>query len=293
MKYDLRKLAQMVSVARAGSFSRAAEELHITQPALSRNIAALERELGITVFERGRRGATLTPVGALAVEATEALLRQADSLEHNLELFSQGDAGHLAFGLGPMLGSMVLPGLGREFLSRRPALRLRAVIKPARELLQELLQDRIELFYCGREQLPSSPLISVQSMARMPIAHVVRRDHPLAGRARVKSADLRAYPFLAGVELPTDITSGELVCDNYHILRETALHSDSVWITSPRMIEAELAAGSLCRLNLVDRTGVTDTDICQVSRVGFRLSPAAERVRAYMLQFLLEDGDLT
>lgn len=283
MKYDLRKLAQMVSVARAGSFSRAAEELHITQPALSRNIAALERELGIRVFERGRAGASLTQVGALAVEAAESLLRHADGLAHNLSLLRSGDAGRLAFGMGPMLGSLVLPGLGREFLSRRPLLRLRAVIKSAEELQRELLNDRIELFYSGIQQLPVSRLLQVEHIARLPIAHVVRAGHPLAVQSRVGSGELQAFPLLSGVEMPTDIAgSGELVCDNYHILREAALHSDGIWITSPLMIEEDLATGALRELRLSSPERTRFTDICQVSRTGFELSPAAEHVRDYL-----------
>lgn len=293
MKYDLRKLAQMVAVARAGSFSGAADELHITQPALSRNVAALEKELGIKIFERGRNGASLTPAGALAVEATEALLREADSLEHNLAMFGTGDAGRLAFGMGPMLGSLILPGLCRELLTQRPLLRLRSVIKPARELQQELLADRIELFYCGAQQISASSFLQVEQIARLPIAHVVRAGHPLAEKRHVGMEEQRSYPLLAGVEMPTATSSGgELVCDNYHILRDATQHSDGIWITSPLMIKTELADGSLHELPLGSDVGTTFTDVCQVSRAGFDLSPAAVHVSDYLHRFFSDKSNV-
>ncbi len=287
MKYDLRKLEQMVRVARAGSFSAAAAQLYVTQPALSRNIAALEKDLGITLFERGRGGVTLTTEGVLAVEAAEGLLRHADSLAHNLDLLRRGDAGRVAFGLGPLLASLVLSDLAREFLRVRPGLQLRAVVKPAPELLQDLLADRIELLVCGREQLALSPVVSVEPIVRLPIAHIVRAGHPLAGRASVDADTLRAYPFLAGAELPGDLAGGGgLACDNYHILHEVALDSDAVWLTYPHMVQPDLAAGRLCELSLGSDLHVTHTEICCVSRAGFDLSPAARHVLTYVQSYL-------
>ena len=67
MDVDLAKLNQLLVIARTGSFSRAAEELRITQPALSRSVAGLEQRFGFRIFERGRGGATPTTVGALVL----------------------------------------------------------------------------------------------------------------------------------------------------------------------------------------------------------------------------------
>ena len=287
MNYDLRKLAQMVAIADAGSFSKAAEQLHITQPALSRNIAALEKELGTRIFERGRSGASLTEAGSQAVDSVRSLLRQADALAHNLSLYQKGNAGKVSFGMGPLVGSLVLPGLSAEFLQHRPGLRLRAVIKSSPELLQELLQDRLELFFCGREQLPASALLQVESIANLPIAYVVRVDHPLLGNGPVSLRQIQAYPLLAGRELPPDFTGGgELTCDNYHILRETTQCTDGVWITSPYMIPNELQSGQLRILDVIDSAHMSATEICLVRRPRFQLSPGAAQVLAFVKNFL-------
>jgi len=291
MKYDLRKLSQMVCVARCGSFSGAAEQLHLTQPALSRNIAALERELGIVFFNRGRGGATLTAEGAVAVEAAEALLRQADVLEHNLRLLHRGDTGRIAFGMGPMVASLALSRLSCAFLRERPQLHLRAAVKPAPELLEDLLQDRIELVVCGREQLQLSPLVRVAPLARLPIAHVVRAGHPLAGKRSVKASLLQAYPYLAGAELPATLAAaGGLACDNYHILREVTLESDGIWLTYPHLIQSDLASGTLCQLRPAGEARPTHTEVCGLSRAGFELSPAAEHILDFLRDFFTAPG---
>ncbi len=289
MPYDLKKLAQLVAVADAGSISRAAERLHITQPALSRNIASLEKQLGVRVFERGRGGATLTEAGALAVDTARSLLRQSDALEHNLRLHRQGDAGKVVFGMGPMIGSLILPALFADFLRARPALHLRSVIKSSRELMQELLNDRLELFFSGREDLPATSSIALEPVVRLPIAYVVRAHHPLLKQKSVRREQMLAYPLLAGTELPHSYSEGgQLTCDNYHILRETVTTSDGVWITSPKMIRDELRSGQLQVLDVPDVPGAGATEICAVHRKGYRISPGAERVLGYVRNFLRE-----
>lgn len=287
MQIDLRKLAQVVAVARTGSFSRAARELHITQPALSRNIAAVETELGVKIFERGRNGASLTKTGALAVEGATALLQQAEGLAHQLALLGSGDAGQLSFGLGPMLGSLLLPGLSRRFLAERPQLQLRAVSRTALELQRALLDDQIELFYAGTGQLAPSPLLQLEHIVRLPIAYVVRASHPLAGKRRLSNVQLLVYPMLAGAELPQGRAgNGGLVCDNYQVLREATLHSDGIWITSPLMVREELASGEMCELRIDPGERINYTDIGRVSRAGFAPSPGARHLHRYVLEVL-------
>lgn len=277
----------MVAVAEAGSFSAAAQRLHITQPALSRVIAGLESDLGVRIFERGRGGASLTDAGATAVQSARTLLRQADAVAHNLRLYQQGDAGKVAFGMGPLVGSLLLPPLSATFLRERPGLHLRAMVKSCSELLEELLHGRIELFFGGREQINPAPTLELDIIARLPIAHVVRADHPLPADRLVSGSELGNYPLLIGMEVPPDMAAGgSLACDNYHILRDTVQQSDGVWVTSPRMIHAELAAGVLRELQVSDETRIGGSDICMVQRAGFELSPGAARVLAFAREFL-------
>jgi DNA-binding transcriptional LysR family regulator len=81
MEIDLTKFAYLVTIARTRNFSRAADELRITQPALSRSVAAVEQRFGFKIFDRGRGGVSITPLGALVLKDAETLLRDARAKE--------------------------------------------------------------------------------------------------------------------------------------------------------------------------------------------------------------------
>src|SRR6516162_8397322 len=108
------KLRHIVAVARIGSFSRAAEEMHLTQPALSRSIAGFEAYHGVRLFDRVRSGVTLTASGKLVVEQARAILSATGDLERNLRHYSKGEAGRIEVGLGPLLASLLLPALSQS-----------------------------------------------------------------------------------------------------------------------------------------------------------------------------------
>lgn len=90
MDIDLKKLKQVIIVARLGSVSAAAAEMHITQPALSRNISYIEQRYGVKIFERGRHGAALTPTGEIIIREAEELLRRAETFQHNIKGYGAG-----------------------------------------------------------------------------------------------------------------------------------------------------------------------------------------------------------
>src|SRR5881397_3804305 len=108
---DLVKLRHIVAISDTGSFSRAAEDQHITQPALSRSIASFEARYGVRLFDRGRGGVLPTPAGTFVIEQARGLLRGAGELERNLLLYERGAAGSVSFGLGQLMASLILPRL--------------------------------------------------------------------------------------------------------------------------------------------------------------------------------------
>src|ERR1700752_4090959 len=99
---DLRHLRHATVLAQTGSFVRAAEELSITQPALSRSIRSLEEEVGVRLFERGRQGARPTREGKLLIERAEQVRLTLGGLRHDIDLLKKGHLGEVGFGLGPM-----------------------------------------------------------------------------------------------------------------------------------------------------------------------------------------------
>ena len=114
MHVSLTRLRHILAVARTGSFSLAAEEEGISQPALSRSIQAFEAEYEVRLFDRSRGGATLTAAGALAVEHARNVLAAAGELDRNMSLIGKGEAGRVGVGFGPLVASLLLPGLGKQ-----------------------------------------------------------------------------------------------------------------------------------------------------------------------------------
>ena len=273
---DLTRLRHILAVARTGSFSRAAEEEGITQPALSRSIAAFEQRHGVVLFDRGRGGAHPTPAGGLVIDQAHKLLAASSDLERSLRLYGLGEAGRVALGVGPLVASLLLPTLGETLLRTRPGLQILAAVRTPDLLLSDLLADRIEMIVGNNWHMTNVPGIDTRVLANLRLAPMVRSGHPLAQRKGLTVADLADFPTASAVELPASIgaPAGAFVCDNYHILRETVLRTDCVWLSSAAFVLPELEARLLVNLDVSDAPKV-ESEVCLLTRRGRTRSPAA------------------
>ncbi len=290
MDIDLKKLNHLVTVARLGSFSRAADELHITQPALSRSIASLEDMLGVRIFDRSRSGAALTAAGQLAIEEAEMLLRRARTFSHNLRQYGSGNAGKIAFGMGPMVASMTLPSLSSHFMSQASQLYIRTAVKQAAELIEDLKNDRIEMLFCGLGQMAESPDLSISIIGQVPLAMLARSTHPLFQLAEITQADIFEYPLLSAVELSANVPTrvgGAFICDNYDVLRTTVLNCDSIWMSSPLLVKEEMEKGLIRAIFATDFERPPHADICMAHLQGKQISATAMTIVDYVRAFFV------
>ena len=97
---NLRQLEHLMALAEEGSFSRAAERMHLTQSALSRSLQGLEDELGARLIDRSGRRSTLTPLGEAVLARAQRIVLEAAEIERSAELLRQGEAGTIRVGLG-------------------------------------------------------------------------------------------------------------------------------------------------------------------------------------------------
>ena len=277
---DLTRLRHIIAVARTQSFSRAAEEEGITQPALSRSIAAFEKRQGVILFDRGRGGVHPTSAGLHVIKHGRKLLAAAGDLERSLRHFPDDDAGRIAIGVGPLVASLFLPRISSALLTAFPGIQIRTLARTPDQLMGELMADRIEMILGNNWNLGRIPGIDVERLGRLEVAMVARAGHPLATGGPVASADLDAYPVASAIELPVDGTrgtGGSVVCDNFHVLREVVLQSDCVWISSPAFLADDLLAGRLARIT-VHGGDPGFSDISLISRRDRTRSPAARTV---------------
>ena len=105
---DFQKLKHLLAVVEYGTFSRAAEKVNLSQPALSRSIQALEAELGLPLLDRGTRQVRLTPYGACVAERARRMRFEETELQRELKTLHSGESGTLTIGLSPTPASLLL-----------------------------------------------------------------------------------------------------------------------------------------------------------------------------------------
>lgn len=290
---DLTRLRHIVAVARNGSFSRAAEEEGITQPALSRSVAAFEQRYGVRLFDRGRGGVYPTSAGLLVIEQAQKLLSAATDLERNLDDFPSGQVGRVAFGLGPLLASLFLPTLGAALLRDHPGLHVSTVIRPPTQLVAELLADQIEAIIGNNWNLGRVPGTEIERLGRIEVGIIVRGDHPLARLGHVTAAMLEDYPAASAIELPNAGMrgrAGSFICDNFHILRELVLQSDCVCISSLKFHTEDLREGRIVPLSITDMPPM-QTEICLVFKRARSQSPVVLALAAHVKEMIEAMGE--
>ncbi len=186
---ELRHLRYFEAVARHSHVTRAAAELHIAQPALSKQISQLERELGITLFDRVGRSLRLTEAGEALLPHARAILAQVEEARAAMAERIGLRAGRVSIGAPPSVGAHLLPPLLATFHQRYPGITLRlheAGLQSLLDLLESGLTDlAVVALPVHDEELAVTPLLNE------PLVLIVSPQHPLAGRKEVTMAELR------------------------------------------------------------------------------------------------------
>lgn len=142
---DVRELKSFIHVARAGSFNRAAAELYIAQPALSRQIAKLEEEIGVPLFVRHGRGVRLTAAGARLLERAEIITQMVGETGEHVRASVDEERGYLAVGLPPTMGALIGAELVRSFRAVFPRVSLHIREGQSSSLQEWVLDRRVDL----------------------------------------------------------------------------------------------------------------------------------------------------
>jgi DNA-binding transcriptional LysR family regulator len=190
MDVDLRKLRYFLAVAELLNFGRAAERLHIAQPALSRQILALEKDLGAALFERDRHRVALTEAGQQLLADTPALLTSAAALRRRVAVAARGNQ-LLNVGFRP---GIVVTATVRAFRADQPdaEVELRRIEWDEQE--QSLLDGRVDVAYVRPPVLPEG--LTLLPLYQEPRVAVMPADHRLAGKSSVAVSDLAAEQLL-------------------------------------------------------------------------------------------------
>lgn len=190
---DLTSLAVFVAVAENGGFSAAAEQLHLTQPAVSKRIAQLEAELGTRLLDRLGRQVLPTEAGALLLQRARSLLSEAADTRRAIAALDDGIGGTLRIATSHHIGLHHLPPLLKRYAQQFPQVELDIAFVDSEQAYARALAGQAELAVTTLAAHTAAPLLA-QPLWDDPLCFMVASDHPLAARKRVSLSDLAAHP---------------------------------------------------------------------------------------------------
>jgi DNA-binding transcriptional LysR family regulator len=193
---ELRHLRYFVGVAEEEHFGRAAERLHVAQPALSRQIRDLEREMGFLLFDRLPRGVRLSAAGKVFVSDARRILQDVDEAKRRAERIALGRAGTLRIGIASALSwHGVVADSFRDFRRRQPDVELVVHHLLSVHQVDAVLSDRLDAGFAATIT-PWHKDLGHRQFAQERLRLAVPRGHPLTKRKRIRLRDLRNTPFV-------------------------------------------------------------------------------------------------
>lgn len=193
----LNQLNYFIAVARCLNFTEAAKSLFITQPALSRQIRAMETELGTELFVRDRKTLKLTPGGSVLYNGLPEMIRGYEELVADARRANKGYRGRLRLGILDVYDiSPLLPPVVAEFQQRYPQIRLSMERSSLGELPEGLYRDGLDLILTYGFSLFDKPDLVTVDVQKFNSCIMLSRDHPLAHREELTLYDLRQERFI-------------------------------------------------------------------------------------------------
>ena len=289
MEPDPKRLLELLAIAEAGSFTKAAAARRVSQPALSNSMVLLEKALGVQVLERGRGGATLTDYGQLLAIHAQALATLLARAADDVRLKKEGLEGRLSVGASPLACVELVPNAVVDITRKSPCIQVELYERPDDQLMHGLRTGALDVVVSAAGSRSDPPDVARETLLHDRAVVLMRKRHPLARRGTVGLKELSnarwAFPdaqtamwrhiealFAAeNVAWPASyVTTNSVLA-----LRALVLRTDIVTISSPNLMKLELTSGQLVAVSL--RKPHFTRDIVVRTRCSQVLSPLAQR----------------
>lgn len=191
---ELRQLKYLLVIAETGNFTRAAEQLYVTQSALSQQIQALEQEIGAVLLDRSRRGTRLTTAGEILTRHAARVMQEIDQAAVALRELNGLQRGELRLGVVQTVNSYFIPTLITQFASRYPDIRLQVDELAADDIEAALVNGDVQV---GVSFVPPTlASLGFVDLFTEELVLVTRRDHPLADERSLAVSALDGMPLI-------------------------------------------------------------------------------------------------
>jgi DNA-binding transcriptional LysR family regulator len=259
---NLQQLRHLLALHETGSFSRAAEQLHITQPALSRSVQLLEQELGMALLDRIGKRNTFTAFGDAVLARARRIVFESEELKRSALLLQEGLGGSLRLGLAPGPAALFMQRALTRFASAYPKIHLHIAQGATDTLVEQLGRKTLDAVVADARAVEPTEELVLEHLPDMPAGCLCRAGHPLLALRAVTIDALRRYP-VAAPRLSAEIARifverhgaaahpEQLVtlrCDSVSTLLQVALETDAVYVGIYAAALEPLARGELVRL---------------------------------------------
>jgi len=259
---ESRKLQHFLAVCEHGSMQRAAEHCHLTQSALSRSLAALAQELGVPLFDGGKRRLQPSRFGQALQQRARRLLDEERELKRELALMNAGQAGDCAIGFSPTPAELGMAHCLAWLADQAPQVRARMVVGKTDALLEDLRRHVLDLVVVDATAIRDPEGLDIEPLPPLEGGFVCRALHPLSALPRPSLADLGPYAVACsplseafereiGQSLGKPPHKGDLLrlqSDHYQALKSATLASNMVLLVAHALVRAELDDGRLIAL---------------------------------------------
>lgn len=257
----LTQLRLLVAISEHGSLVRAAQDLHVTQPAATKMLRQLEGAVGDHLVSRGPGGSLLTPAGEMLCKRARLILAELMDAEQELGLWHSGGAGHVVIGALPVAAPMLIPQALKALAVHAPRVTVEVIEGAYDSMFRELLAGKIDMLV-GRAWPGEKTDVMTDVMYDSTFRLNVRAGHPLALRKRLMLKDTTAYPWIlppqsahtrgaiedmlrhAGVTLPAP----PVETTSYLIIRSLLMDSDMIAPLPTEVLDAEQKQGLIANL---------------------------------------------
>jgi DNA-binding transcriptional LysR family regulator len=255
---ELRHIRYFVAVAEEENVTRAARRLHVSQPALSRQIRDLEEELGCSLLERGAKAVRLTDAGRAFLEEARAVLQRTAEAVQRARAVARGETGEIHVGYAPSPTVELLPRALHAFQNMAPGVGVELHDLSTEEMLGGLGNGKLHVCLMVRPAAKAMRGLEFELLREYPVCVGAPLSHPFARQRRVKLLQLAGQPLLA-------FAQGEY--PEYHQMLSDLLGASGV---APRIVEQHLSGSSLIAAVEAGR-GLAILPACMAMLVGGRL----------------------
>ncbi len=307
MTIDIRHIRQVEALSRHGNFARAAQELGMTQPGLSRAIKSLENSLDVQLFDRNNREITPTVYGQHILDFGKSLLRDASRLESDLDLLKEGERGELVIGAGPIPAEIFLGRVLGAMSLQHPNLHVRVIVERPAALLSMLNKREVDVMIGDIRVLEESEGVDITELPQYPICYVCRAGHPYAKRKQMVLKEIFEYPIatpwipnvvyglvanevgMSVAELTT-FKNGLIECSYFKLLIDVVLTSDAIGCGLYPIFADGIERKKIVQLPVTCR-GI-NSEYSLVTLENYTLSPAVQILKQTLLETVGKKQDV-